>query len=145
LPRFSRQAEVAYTPQQMYDLVRDVACYPQFLPWCSEAEVLQEDSRLQVARLTMKLLRVQFNLTTSNLLQPGRRIDMELLRGRLRRLRGHWRFEPLPGGGCRIAMEVEFEFNSVLLQRTLGRAFETVVQSMVDAFVQRAEQLHGRR
>ena len=28
-----------YSAQQMYDLVADVAAYPQFLPWCAAARV----------------------------------------------------------------------------------------------------------
>ncbi|MEM9323994.1 MAG: SRPBCC family protein, partial [Pseudomonadota bacterium] len=32
-----RSALVPYTAQAMFDLVDDVASYPEFLPWCSDA------------------------------------------------------------------------------------------------------------
>jgi ribosome-associated toxin RatA of RatAB toxin-antitoxin module len=31
-----------YSPREMYDLVTGIAAYPQFLPWCSSAEVLEQ-------------------------------------------------------------------------------------------------------
>lgn len=36
-----RSALLPYPAQALYDLVNDVARYPEFLPWCSAAEVLE--------------------------------------------------------------------------------------------------------
>ena len=36
-----RSALLPYPAQFLYDLVNDVARYPEFLPWCSAAEVLE--------------------------------------------------------------------------------------------------------
>ena len=35
MPSFRTTRRVAYSPQQMFDLVADVETYPQFLPLCS--------------------------------------------------------------------------------------------------------------
>ena len=41
-----RSALVTFSPEQMFDLVVDVERYPQFLPWCARAEVLERRERL---------------------------------------------------------------------------------------------------
>ena len=33
-----------YSPAEMYALVTDVARYPEFLPWCSHTQVLEQDA-----------------------------------------------------------------------------------------------------
>ncbi|PKM01470.1 MAG: ubiquinone-binding protein, partial [Gammaproteobacteria bacterium HGW-Gammaproteobacteria-6] len=35
-----RSALLPYPAQALFDMVNDVASYPQFLPWCSATEVL---------------------------------------------------------------------------------------------------------
>ena len=32
-----------YSPHEMYELVTDVSAYPQFLPWCERAEIIEQD------------------------------------------------------------------------------------------------------
>ena len=39
MPRHAETRLVPYTPAQMFDLVADVARYPEFLPWCVGARV----------------------------------------------------------------------------------------------------------
>ena len=39
MPTHSETRTLPYTAQQMYDLVADVAAYPQFLPWCAAARI----------------------------------------------------------------------------------------------------------
>ena len=40
-----------YTPQEMYELVTGIDQYPQFLPWCDRAEVLERHASGVTARL----------------------------------------------------------------------------------------------
>ena len=46
-----RSALLPYPAQALYDLVNDVASYPQFLPWCSSAEILESTEVLMRASL----------------------------------------------------------------------------------------------
>ena len=39
MPRHSETRTLPYTAQQMYDLVADVARYPEFLPWTAAARI----------------------------------------------------------------------------------------------------------
>ena len=51
--RIQRSALLPYPAQVLYYLVNDVASYPQFLPWCSAAEVLEESAEAMRASLTV--------------------------------------------------------------------------------------------
>ena len=39
-----RSALLPYLAQALYDLVNDVARYPEFLPWCSDAKVIESSA-----------------------------------------------------------------------------------------------------
>ena len=42
--------------------------------------------------------------------------------------------------GCKVSLEMEFEVRSRATDRLLGRYFEDICNSLVDAFVQRADE-----
>jgi ribosome-associated toxin RatA of RatAB toxin-antitoxin module len=129
----------------MFALVNDIGSYPAFLPWCSGANILETGEDQLTATLTLSAAGVHQSFTTRNRMQPGRRIELQLLDGPFRRLDGSWTFEPLPDGGCRIDLCMNFEFKSRLASLALQKPFNHILHSMVDAFIRRAEQLHGKR
>ena len=90
-----RSAIVPFSAAQMFNLVNDVARYPEFLPWCIGAEVeeLAADERVASLKVSRGLLRTEF--TTRNRLSLDREILMSLVDGPFRDLKGHWRFEPI--------------------------------------------------
>ncbi len=133
-----------FTSGQMFALVNDVESYPAFLPWCSAAGVEGAGEDHLVATITLSLGKIQQSVTTSNSLQPGKRIDMELVRGPLRYLHGVWRFDDVDGGNCRVNLDLDFEFNNKILKLALDKAFGHLSYASVDAFRNRARQVYGR-
>jgi len=129
----------------MYALVNDIESYPRFLPWCSDARILQPGERELTATLTLAIAGIRHSFTTRNRMEPGRRIEVRLLDGPFRTLDGAWTFEALPDGRCRVALEMHFEFRNRLAAFALQKPFNHILHSMVDAFVRRAEQIHGKR
>lgn len=138
-----KSARVPYSAAQMYDLVNDIESYPAFLPWCSEASVQVHGEDSLTASLTMATGRIHQSFTTENTMQPGRRISVRLVSGPFRHLHGHWRFDPADGGACLITLEMDFEFKNKLLKLTLSKLFHHIVDSLVDAFTRRAQQVYG--
>lgn len=139
----NRTTIVPFTSDQMFALVNDVEAYPGFLPWCSAAEVEGIGEDHLIATLTLSVGRLRQSVTTRNTLQPGRRIDMELVRGPLRKLCGAWRFEDLAGKHCRVSLDLDFEFNNRVLKLALDKVFGQLTYSSVDAFRNRARQIYG--
>ncbi len=131
-----------YTPQQMYALVADIDRYPDFLPWCIAARVTRRDGDVIYADIVIgfKMFRERFSSKVT--LRPPDSIQVDYIKGPMRYLNNHWRFEP-HGQGCLIDFYVDFEFRSTLLQGVIGLLFNEAARLMVSAFEARAKALYG--
>ena len=132
-----------YSAEQMFALVDNVADYPQFMPWCSEAKVLDAGDNIVHASVGINYLGVKQSFTTENTRQAPSRIDMRLKDGPFRQLEGDWQFMSLSPSACKIAFRLHYEFSSKLLEKLVGAVFHHIANSFVDAFVRRAEQIYG--
>jgi ribosome-associated toxin RatA of RatAB toxin-antitoxin module len=144
VPHIQRSAVVPHSPEQMFDLVNDVESYPAFLPWCRSARVLSSRQGEVRARVEMAKGALHRTFTTRNELEPPRRIRIRLEDGPFNRLEGDWQFEPAAGGGCRVSLDMEYEFAGRMLSAVIGPIFNQIAASLVDAFVRRADSLYGR-
>jgi ribosome-associated toxin RatA of RatAB toxin-antitoxin module len=135
-----RSVLAAHDANQMFALVDDVESYPQFLPWCESTRVLSREPGRTVATIRANFHGLRQEFTTQNANRPGERIDIALVSGPFRTLRGRWQFTPLGDRGCRIEFRLEYEFASRILEKAAGPVFHRIADSFVDAFVQRAEQ-----
>jgi ribosome-associated toxin RatA of RatAB toxin-antitoxin module len=138
-----RSALVPYSTVQMYDIINDIEGYPSFLPWCVDSEVLFASEIEQVARLDLARGGLAQSFTTRNRLSPPLGMTLELVEGPFTALSGTWALQALGDEGCKISMEIHFEFNSRMMNAALSQIFTGVIDKMVEAFCRRADQLHG--
>lgn len=143
MPQIERSALVFYSAQQMFDLVNAISDYPQFLPGCTNARVVSQSDTEMVASLQVSKAGIGHSFTTRNTLFPYQRIDMQLVDGPFKQLRGGWEFLPLNEHACKVVLKLEFEFSSKLIQFAFGKVFSELTASMVSAFTQRAKQVYG--
>lgn len=140
-----------YSAAEMYKLVTDVPRYPEFLPWCEKADVLQQHEDGMTARIGLSYAGVRHAFTTRNTHVPDRQVTVKLVDGPFSMLEGAWVFAPLgrPGGdeaaACRIEFELRYAFSSRPLEAVLSPVFDKVANTFVDSFVKRAEQVYGAR
>jgi ribosome-associated toxin RatA of RatAB toxin-antitoxin module len=135
---------VAYSAQTMYALVEDIESYPQFLPWCGGAEYSAREPGRTVATLHIDFHGLKNQFTTENTHESGRRIDMKLVSGPFRSLKGNWSFTGLGDNGCKVELSLCYQFKNALLERAVGPAFREIADSLVEAFVRRADAKFGR-
>ncbi len=135
----ARTSLVARSPEVVYRLVEDIESYPQFVPGCTSAEVLERNEHVVVARLAVRRgpLRTQF--TTRNRLDPGHSVQMQLIDGPFKVLEGSWNFTPVASNGCRIEFKLRFQFSSVWKSALFEPLFEEAQAELVRAFVARAQ------
>ena len=138
-----RSALVNYPAHVLYNLVADIGAYPRFLPWCSAATVDMLDSTTTEASLHISYGGIRQQFSTRNHNQPDTRIDMVLLSGPFRHLRGSWHFDPLSPDASKVSLFLEYQFANGLLDRLIGPVFKQIANTFVDAFVRRAQELHG--
>ncbi|MFN4328140.1 MAG: type II toxin-antitoxin system RatA family toxin [Limnobacter sp.] len=134
---------VTYPAHLMYDLVRKVGDYPQFLPWCSAGHAEETEPLTEKAAVEINFKGVKQSFCTLNRLEPHHAIHMSLVDGPFRELRGEWRFLALTEDACKVEFRLDYEFSSKVLEQLVGPVFHLIANSFVDSFIKRAESLHG--
>ncbi|GAB3502537.1 type II toxin-antitoxin system RatA family toxin [Curvibacter fontanus] len=135
-----------YSPQEMYALVTGVTDYPEFLPWCDHARIIESHEGGATAEVGIAFSGIHQSFTTRNTHVPGSEVKMELVKGPFSQLEGCWNFLPVGEGGqraCKVELTLNYGFSNALLGRLVGPVFDKIAASLVDAFVKRAEQVYG--
>ena len=140
----SRSALVLHSASDMFALVDDVESYPRFLPWCSGAVVHLREPELVEASIELRRGGIRKAFRTRNTIRRNESIDIALLGGAFRHLSGGWQFRQLGELGSKVSLEMEFEFENRMTDMAFGRYFSEICASLVDAFTQRADDIHGR-
>ena len=158
MPAHHETKHLPYKATEMYDLVADVARYPEFLPWTAAARIRSRqpitggevpDGEIIEADLVIsfKLFRERFGSRVT--LLPGRsatdlhQINTEYLDGPFKHLKSTWRFREAESGGCDVTFDVDFEFRNAILAALIGLFFNEAMTRVVRAFESRAAQLYG--
>ena len=101
MPKHSETRHLPYTPEQMFDLVADVARYPEFLPWVSAMRVRSDSDEETVADMIVGFKGLRETFTSRVTKTRPEAIDVEYLDGPLKYLRNNWRFRP-EEQGCAV-------------------------------------------
>ena len=134
---------VAHSAQRMFELVDAVEKYPEFLPWCGGSECDFRDATVTRATLHINYRGIRQSFSTENVKTAPALMQIRLIEGPFRTLEGGWRFTDLNGRGCKVELSLHYEFASRLLEKLIGPVFGYIANSMVDAFVKRAQSIYG--
>ena len=147
MPTHTETRHLPYSAREMYDLVADVARYPEFLPWCAAARIRSTvpkgDSEVMTADLVISFKVFRERFTSRVTLWPDdMRLDTEYLDGPFKHMQSTWAFRDAEGG-CEVDFHVDFEFRNAILQSVIGVVFNDAMQRVVRAFERRAQDLYG--
>ncbi|SDC14089.1 type II toxin-antitoxin system RatA family toxin [Ruegeria marina] len=148
MPTHSETRRLPHTAQQMYDLVADVAKYPEFLPWCAAARIRRSTPQGEVVVMeadlviSFKVFRERFGSRVT-LFPTQMRIDTEYLDGPFKYMKSNWGFADVAEGGCEVSFHVDFEFRNAILQGVIGMVFNEAMHRIVRAFEDRARALYS--
>ena len=140
-----RSAIVPFSASEMFALVDGIETYPEFLPWCESAVVHKRDAAMVEATLELRRGGISKSFTTRNSLRQNEAIGLSLIGGPFKHLAGGWTFQQLGDSGCKVSLELDFEFNNPVTDTLFGSFFEGSCNSLVDAFTQRAAIVYGSR
>ncbi|MAZ77436.1 MAG: ubiquinone-binding protein [Legionellaceae bacterium] len=138
-----RTALVPYQPKQMFALVNQIEHYPEFLPWCHGTTVTSRTESEVIATIEVAAKGIHKQFTTRNVLQPDSRMEMHLVEGPFREFLATWQFEPIGDAGCKVMLDMSFEFSNKIMSMLLGTVFNRAVNSMIEAFTKRAAEVYG--
>lgn len=147
MPTHSEVRFVPYAAEEIFEMVGDIAKYPDFLPWCAGARIRKEEMvdghKVITADLIIayKVFREKFSSKVT-LYPETLKVDISYQDGPFKYLNSHWKVRPLDEGS-EIDFYVDFEFKNRLLQSMVARIFTKAVHKMVSAFIDRADVLYG--
>lgn len=142
MPAYHDTHTAPYPPAQIFDLVAEVEKYPEFLPWCRAARILERQTDYFIAELVICFKHITEQYTSKVTLFPHERIEVEMLKGPFHHLTNRWEFYG-EDGGTRIEFFLDFAFKSKLLDKLIGGLFTRASQKMSEAFMTRADALYG--
>jgi coenzyme Q-binding protein COQ10 len=147
MPSHQETHHLPYKPEEIYALVLDVPRYPEFLPWCKAARIIEKHPNYFIAELVVAFKGMRESYTSK--IEPKKHddgtlyIDVSLVRGPFKHLDNHWRFTP-ENAGTKIDFALDFAFKASLLNQLMSGLFKRAAEKMMGAFTARAEALYQR-
>ena len=138
-----RSVLVPHPAEAMFDLIEQAEHYPQFLPWCVGATILERSDEWVAAKVDFSYAQVAFSLRTRNAKRRPEWLRVRVVDGPFRRFDGDWRLTPIGPLGCKIEFEVAYELSAGIVDRLARPTVEVVARSVIDAFVRRADRVCG--
>ena len=144
MPGIRETRRLPYSCQQMFDLVADVAKYPEFLPWVVATRIRSDSESEMTADMLVGFKAIREKFTSRVIKKRPDHIEVFYVDGPLKDLDNDWNFRCLPDGGCEIDFCVDFTFRNAVFERLAGQYFDRAFRKMVEAFEKRADDLYGR-
>ena len=144
MTKIERSAIVPFSAEKMFKLVDDIPAYPDFLPWCKSTTVYSRNEGEVKASIEISKAGINKSFTTCNINRNYSIIELNLVEGPFKSLKGQWRFEALQANASKVSLEIEFEFSNKLLSMTVGPVFSQICNTLVNSFVGRAQEVYER-
>ena len=143
MPGIQETRRLPYSAEQMFDLVADVARYPEFLPWVAGTRIRKDSETEMEADMLVGFKALRERFTSRVLKKRPQEIEVIYLDGPLKDLDNRWIFHPREDG-CEIEFSVSFTFRNKVFEALAGQYFDRAFRKMVGAFEARADELYGQ-
>lgn len=143
MPAISERRILPYRAEQMFDLVADVATYPEFLPWVVATRVRNRTDTGMEADMLVGFKAIREKFTSRVEFDRPRSVRVHYIDGPMRDLDNRWTFRDLADGSCELSFEVEFTFKNIMFEALAGQYIDRAFRKMVTAFEGRAAELYG--
>lgn len=141
MTKIHRSAIVPRSVETLYRLINDVEAYPEFLDGVIAGRILEHSDTEMVGQMVIRKAGLERTLTTRNRLTPPNRIELTLVDGPLKSLKGVWQLAPLGDSGCKVTLDLQFQTSGKLTAMAFGPVFRQIADQMVSAFVKRANEV----
>jgi coenzyme Q-binding protein COQ10 len=145
MPKLEEEFFSHHSAEQIYNIVIDIEKYPEFLPWCSDAEVISRTENEIIADLTINFQGFKESYRSKVELSPPSEgvagVNVVMISGPFTHLHNIWKIEEIDEG-VKISFFIDFEFKSFLLGKIMGAFFSVACHKMVKAFEDRANELY---
>jgi coenzyme Q-binding protein COQ10 len=135
---------ISYPIELLFDVVIDVARYPEFLPWCAAARILKVESQsVFYAELVINFKGLAEKYTSKITMTKPNEVLVQAISGPFKHLTNTWKLKQVDNH-TEVFFEIDFEFNSKLLESFAGLFFDKAVTKMVAAFENEVKRQYDR-
>jgi len=147
MPKIQESRKMQFSAKEIYDLVIDIEKYPEFLPWCSNANICKIINDQQIhADLVINFKSIYEKYTSDVIFKKINDdeffVEARAIKGPFKSLINQWKITKIDNHHCSVNFFLEFEFNSLLLSKMLGAIFSSATEKMMQAFENRAIKLY---
>ncbi len=127
----------------VFNVILDVEKYPDFLPWCNEVKLIEQDSSMMIADsvIKFKAMKAEYrsHITFSVPSQDTGRgyIKVESNEGAFKYLNNMWEFIIKGDNKTLVKFGIECQFRSKLMHYTMSMVYNTAQQKIISAFKDR--------
>jgi coenzyme Q-binding protein COQ10 len=136
-------AMLAFSCEQVFDLVADIECYPDFLPWWISAHIQKRESNVCYVEQVMGIGPIRLQFESKAILHRPRRIDVTSTDTRFKKYDLSWVVTATSSASCSISMAAEVELQSAFLQNVMKQLLPTAIADIVRAFDARAHAIYS--
>ena len=147
MPKQEEKQLVAYTKDQMFDLVSNIDEYKEFLPWCNDSKIISRerfnDYEVVIADLEIGYDQFVYTYRSEVKLSKDKSfINVKNIDGPFKYLTNEWKFADIDENSSEIEFMIDFELNLSLLDVLMKKFFNLAFQRMVSAFIDRAKEIY---
>ncbi len=147
MPNLQETKIFPYPAHKIHELVMDIEKYPEFLPWCRQAKIIEKISTNQLTADLLINFKNFFEKYRSevkhgkNTIEDFYFIESRAIEGPFKSLFSSWKIRELDKNKCEVEFFIEFQFNSFILEKMIGGIFEKASLKMMKSFEGRAHDL----
>lgn len=153
MPSHKEKKILPYSSKQMLKLVLDVEKYPEFLPWCFAAKITNKINENHLNADLAINFKSFFQKYSSDILvekisETEFKINVKAVDGPFKKLVNEWHFKDLTNSEknakenkVEVEFFIDFEFQSIILEKMIGAVFVKATDKMINAFEKRAGEL----
>lgn len=152
VPRFTVTRRIKFTPQQVFDVVADVARYREFLPLVERSTVRggrhSNASGDEVFNADLVVayhpLRIEEHFASEVATNSKELTVRTVSSGQaLKRMMSTWVIRPAATGEADVEFSVDYEIKGFFLQNIVSGMFDHAVRKIMNAFEDRAKALYA--
>jgi coenzyme Q-binding protein COQ10 len=147
MPAHQEHVISKYSITQIFNMVAEIEKYPEFIPWCSKAKILEMRENFIVAELFISFKGFTHSYVSEVTIVPpveSAAIKVKAIKGPFKYLTNDWHFRKTPNNGCEINFNIDFTFDNFILEKLFGLLFYKAIKKMMQSFKQRADELYGQ-
>lgn len=144
MPKLYKTVTAPYSQQQLFNLVADVAAYPEFLPFCAKTEIHENSDIHMIADMHIGYKGFSGAFQSKVTKEFPLMLRMEQTHGSLKYLHSSWSFIPETiSPSSVIEFTIDFEPSSWLVGKMLSPVLNEMGSVMIQSFLNRASKIYA--